>query len=342
MSDLIYYNLNLTNTTDYPLPVEITDSRSSPVLENPSEYEMSIVRFQIDASGLPIFNPIIPDPTFPNRTNMSITLGYNGIYSQQYIEVSNLELKGVYSYNVFLDNINYAFAQAFLGIADPGIVATNAPKLYLDSETSLISMYVQSDYLKSNPNHISIFFNRELMSKLNFPYNNFNGVTAPLGRAYEIEVKSYVELIPPVGSRFGYPFNVVNIPGDVLKLSQEFTSLNSWSDIKSLLFTTNSIPITNEFASVVFDPSQNFSSSRASLPIVTDFDINQNGPPGSNVRGIIQYVPSEYRMKSLISTTPFNTINIAIYWQDFLGGVHPVNILTNTSVSIKIMFRKKK
>ncbi len=92
--DHIYYDLDIVNSApsdlslrNYPLSnrLSFTEVRSSPILSTPSDYYLSIVRFELDtANSLPAFIPqIILDqsdtgPDFPNLTTYSITLALNG------------------------------------------------------------------------------------------------------------------------------------------------------------------------------------------------------------------------------------------------------------------------
>jgi hypothetical protein len=92
--DHIYYDLDIVNSApsdlslrNYPLSnrLNFTEVRSSPILLNPSDYYLSIVRFELDtANSLPAFIPqIILDqsntgPDFPNLTTYSITFGVAG------------------------------------------------------------------------------------------------------------------------------------------------------------------------------------------------------------------------------------------------------------------------
>lgn len=98
--DHIYYDLDICNTIpsdislrNYPLSnrLSFTEVRSSPIILNPSDYYLSIVRFELDtANSLPAFIPqIILDqsiagPDFPNLTTYSITLAVNGGVNPNY------------------------------------------------------------------------------------------------------------------------------------------------------------------------------------------------------------------------------------------------------------------
>ena len=50
-----YYNLSLTNTGPVPLDAAILEQRNVTIIENPKAFEMSIIRFQVSGSLIPIF-----------------------------------------------------------------------------------------------------------------------------------------------------------------------------------------------------------------------------------------------------------------------------------------------
>lgn len=83
----VYYNLDVANEQigDGGIPpnkLSFTEVRSSNLLDTPSDYFMSIVRFSLDTAGsLPIFLPSIDtqqpnDANYPNKTNYLITLQF--------------------------------------------------------------------------------------------------------------------------------------------------------------------------------------------------------------------------------------------------------------------------
>jgi len=57
----IYYNLqaynNDTVVSSQSVPVRFTETRTSTILANPSEYFLSIIRFHLDTPNLPLFLP---------------------------------------------------------------------------------------------------------------------------------------------------------------------------------------------------------------------------------------------------------------------------------------------
>ena len=79
LPDAVYYDVLTTNfqsTSKNPKPFAFNESRSSPYVENPEHYDLSILRFTIDTGLVPLFIPSIqPSPNdYSNATIYSITM----------------------------------------------------------------------------------------------------------------------------------------------------------------------------------------------------------------------------------------------------------------------------
>ena len=76
--DNIYYDVlisNFNSTTGNPIPIYFNENRTNPIIESTGEYDMSIIRFQVDTPDLPVFIPVIkPFQNLNNLTNYVITL----------------------------------------------------------------------------------------------------------------------------------------------------------------------------------------------------------------------------------------------------------------------------
>lgn len=79
----VYYDLDVVNTiqpafttaqTSQPNRLTFTEVRSSPILDNPSDYFLSIIRFSLDTAGsMPLFIPQIQlNETGPNAVNSTV------------------------------------------------------------------------------------------------------------------------------------------------------------------------------------------------------------------------------------------------------------------------------
>ena len=79
----VYYDLDVVNTiqpafttaqTSQPNRLTFTEVRSSPILDNPSDYFLSIIRFSLDTAGsMPLFIPQIElNSVGPNAVNSTV------------------------------------------------------------------------------------------------------------------------------------------------------------------------------------------------------------------------------------------------------------------------------
>jgi len=118
-----------------------------------------------------------------------------------------------------------------------------------------------------------------------------------------------------------------------------------WNCVRTLIFTTALMPITNELVATPLilnsnpaldnsDANNNFS------PIITDLEVPLTR--GDETKPTITYSPqAEYRLIDLQSNAPINGIEISIFWKDQYGYQHQFVLEPGCNASIKILFRKK-
>ena len=340
--NIFYYDMVLTNSNPSPIVAEITDQRQSTIIDIPKDWEVSVVRFNMNSELIPLFFPVIPNPAFPTTTNMSITLRYLGNNFRQFVQVSTQEVKeGVWDFTTYLSLINTASTLAFnaLKAAFPAASGTSPPLFYLDENSSLISMYVQDGYLVTNPNRIQIGLNQPLQQILDFPAINRFTVPDITGFDYELSVNDSANLLP-VAPRSGYPFGLTAIAGNLLQVSQEFRSLDEWSTVRSIVFSSD-LPIVKEYVPTLVDQSQNNNVNNSSKPILTDFLLSKDSVEPT--RHTLIYIPTaEYRMISLQGTNSISSISIKGQYQTYDGKLRDIYIASGDSMTIKLMFRRIK
>jgi hypothetical protein len=93
--DNVYFDILMTNniqSNKAPIPAYYSATRTKPLLEDTTDYALSIIRFSLDTPYLPIWSPQIqPNQDNANLTTYSITLSYTDssnqtIAYQQYIQ----------------------------------------------------------------------------------------------------------------------------------------------------------------------------------------------------------------------------------------------------------------
>lgn len=171
MGDIVYYNIVMTgNPNQVETQAIFEETRTQPLLNKPDDYYMSIIRFSIDGSFIPLFVcPVIPnpmDPTDVNFTPFLVTLSAGGNnYSQnvRYYPESNARLPFppvlvngmisqdfsssyyyIYTYTRFITMVNTALQTAFnnLVAANAQFAGTPAPYFIYDDTNKNISLVV--------------------------------------------------------------------------------------------------------------------------------------------------------------------------------------------------------
>lgn len=135
------------------------------------------------------------------------------------------------------------------------------------------------------------------------------------------------------------------------RMTQDYKSVDSlWSPVGSIVFTTSLLPVKTENASApnilgtgnLGDSAP--TSKSAFEPIITDIALDTAIGGADDYRQFIYYSPSaEYRMSDLsTSKQEIRNIDIQVYWKNRLNSqLYPVNMYNLSSVSLKMLFRKK-
>lgn len=338
---LNYYNSTFVNTGISTVSASLKETRSSPILLNPSEWLMSVVRFDVDSSEIPLNVPLMqvdPITGIPSQTATQsfVTLKYNNnFYTQNVVYVpelltSNYNFPVIFFYQKWLDYVNVALNLAFVATGVVGF----PPQFIYNPLTQLIDLYVDTNFLPGGPNHIDILINNPLIIYLyNFEYSiNSN----PLYRFQFLITNTNTVLLPAPGARQNLPLSVQT--GVTNKITQSIVSVNHWSSLRSIILVGNGMPFRNESITAKPTLSSNFDSSN-SFAILTDFLIDFNL---LNDRFVLEYLPqAQYRYLDLIGDSPMNSINIDIYWTTFTGDIFPVFLSPGGGMSIKFLFQKK-
>jgi hypothetical protein len=373
--DKLYFDIqiqNLNNINQEPTILSFIETRNTPLLLNPEEYYMSVVRFNLDTPSLPVFTPSITyNSADRNLTIYSVTLEWrnpvapNQTFVQQtFITFAPQDLASVlpvppsqtfnklqdnstgyyyiYNYQYWVFLINNAFTTCFNALNAQVVAAglvlptTHAPVLTFDTQLNIAIL--NADILGYNDtvaNHINIYFNRPLYQLFSsFPVY-IESISATFGRNLQIQTNSFG------GSNVvGFPF--VAPTYNAIQVFQEFSTISLWTPVKSIVFCSSTLPIV---ATQVSQPIEivngNFIGSNGNnsnqAPIITDFLAD-----GGIYKPQIIYEPTaQYRLVSLQGNRPIYTIDISVYWKDAFSNLIPFRLTAGSGSSIKILFSKK-
>lgn len=350
-SDVIYYNAKLINNNNFQIEANINDVRSRPILSNPSRYLASIVRFEANGNTLPLLIPNIQNPNTagPYLTTYSVCLKFGAFSVQRYVIFTPVvnptrQIRfAYYTFSEMLSDLNSAYQSAFTALQGLTVLpVTQPPIVSYNCVSRLFSVYAQSGYLSTNPFPMSVCMNYDLFCLFTSFEAIFKGYNvAPFFDDYTLTITPYnTNLIAP-SPRYNIPLETNSLIGDVIELIQQFPSNSEWSPLSNISITSYKIPIENESTPISAKSQQNFQVSDSSLPIFTDFIVDSTDVEFA--RSQLLYLPTaEYRMVNMNSNTSFNQIDLQFYWTDRKNNTYPLLLDPTYSVSVKIMFRRKK
>ena len=246
--------------------------------------------------------------------------------------------------NAVIANINYAMPETVWGAGGGNSVGVALPdtplKFELAFNAPLYSLF------SSLPATKKVITNstgkKELYYTLNF-YSSGLGLVTPSPALNSIIPYSFLSTYTNAST------GVVTIPTTgansyshsklLIKQSQEISTIDTWTPVNAIVFTTTSIPIVvNQFTASSSIGSNPPSSSldNAFAFIITDLQSNQQG-----YRPNILLTPKIYRMIDLTGNQPLKNIDINVFWRTKTGNLIPFTLASGAMSSIKLLFQKK-
>lgn len=359
--DHVFYDVTLFNpntSNSLALQATVAETRTVPLLQRSSDYYAAVSRFEIPTDLIPIFN-------FQTGA-YKVTLVHVASGDQYQTIVPNLNtsppVEQIYSIQVFLDSINYAFMQSYIALntAHAGIIRA-PPIMIYDSVANQFSILVDPQYISTYPysgfggtlatrsDVVQIWFNTALYDKFEgFPFNAPSTTfSLPSGLDLQIRVNDYGNnqyTYTLLGSTPALPdpnWPIPDWPTSWLKINQDDTT-NAITDITAIVITTNGIPVqAGQYSN--FTPLSNISTGgkAASLPILTDFYPDPSTfftPSGTRT---FTYNATLYRKFDMTSDIPLRDLDLSVFWVDKRGVLYPLYLIPGSAMNIKLIFIKK-
>jgi hypothetical protein len=362
----IYYNVRINGNSDGSLAVaNYSETRSIPLVDNPSDYNFTCIKFNIPISTVPLL--IVPVLSYPNtditKTVYSVSLSYNGFSSAQtfirwtpmtsalgsvslstpkkqltsqapYTD-SNDSYYYCYSYTYFMGLVNKAFETAFSDLSGKTSlpVGSSAPFFKYDAPSKLFSLVAPESFYDVNNvgTPIKIFMNNDLFNLFG-AMPSFNFVQPALvGNDKQILITSDTSTVDTSGN---------------IQFQQEYVSLFNWMAFKSIIITSSTIPIIPEgipaVNNTIYTPDNELGGSSAYLPIISSYDALLDSNGYELFQSNIQYAPTgPYKLIEMIGTNPLNSIDLQVYWQDSFGGLHNLYMQSFESCTFTFLMTKR-
>jgi len=349
----IYYNIEMTNNQDKPIPLSFTDYRNQPLFsDHPEDYQMAITRFQIPCSSLPwtFFPSVNDDGITPDNAYYRVSIPYKNAWYTAYVTFvpqgglpnTDINYLGIYSIQSLVDMINQAILTAFnlVVAAYPADFPTlECAYLLYDSANGFINYIAPT--VNFNSAMLRVYFDTTLYLLFDnlFSYYYPDGVVSGTLNAdanYWLIAKNTGNNVITSAPPFGF-----GPASSSYEMKAEFKNLGQLSSAKSIVFTSANLPVSGEFIPTSsFNTSLNTSSSFRN--ILTDFELLLDSPNGQGLRSIQQFYNSgEYRLIDLSGTTGIKVVDLQAYYSDSKLRLRPIMLPVNSYCSVKILFRRK-
>ena len=334
----IYYNMTITNNGTEPILAQKTDFRNVSIVDKIEDYELSIVKFSIPTSQLPIVQNFPTGALATSQsTGFSITIAKGATVSQQfltYVPIDNSGQSYIYSYKTIIDMINSALNLAWSAVGGVG----NTPYMAFDSASQLFSIFYSNLDLG---NSVFIWFNANLTYWFpSFPITFYN--TVPFAIANN---GRYARL--PNDDQAS-PNDMSPLPDGYFQVLQEYPSTISLYTPRSLRIVCGTVPTRAEMIPVSIPSGQLVPENAPATAnndntqkILTDFDLPLNNAI-ADLRPFITFSQiAPYRRIDIISQGELRIFSLQIFWVDAYNNLYELFFDPNQSITMKFMFERK-
>lgn len=371
-SSHLYYDINVfNNTTGFDktgtavptrssVSCEFNQMRTKFYLDNPYDYGVTVVDFNIDSNSFPnqIVQPKIGVPKNLDGSYQTVYTLYYGSITDGSITARNvswipadLELQASppttgadlvtsdmisneyfwnYSYQYFLDRINVVLQS---------IVALPNASFRYNGRTGIISLE-GGYYGPPDGSQPYILVNEQLYNLLaGFQYQyytTYSNIVEPVYALITTGIVPYVPYTNGYDSFTTVPPTVSLINGITL---QSYPSVQLWNPAVSIVFTSKSLGVVSDddFNPYIFGLNPNKPSNNSNISnTVYEYILGRRADP------VINYKDINYLFKNMLSNLPIDDLNLGIYWKDDYGNLHDFFLEAGSNFKLKLLFRKHK
>ena len=349
--DNLYVDIKVSNLGESRgIPMEFNQTKTEPLLDNPSDYYLSLVRWKVPAFDFPLLIfPIQNNQANPNLSQYSITFETATDTYQFFLfftnrgsfppplnaipEQKNTFYYFVYEYQHIVDIVNHAFQMCHDNVTGKPAGST-PPFMIYEPDKRLFSIIAQELQYgvditptpippadpTTQPTYdadIKIFFNFKLFELFNgLPVKTFPSSTVTDGKDAQI-------LVTNTGNNI---FSATE-----LQITQQFSGIAYWTPVKQVLFTTSLLPVKSEYTSI---------SGNSYKKILTDFEPIADSQ--ADIRETLQYFPQGvYRLIDMTGTTPLFKIDLKVSWIDVKGNEYNAFVPPFQQFTGKLLFQKR-
>jgi len=338
--ETVYINLTQYNTSSSEFKhFNINKIFDEVILNDPSKYEMSIVRCQLYGTDIPIIDMKDYLQT-GSLTNTELIVSFrvnNTVFSRPLVwasvsDATDDEKYYYYDYFNFVNIFNNALdlLTTDVNTTFPGTIGS-APRIEYNALQGRFTLFAQTTVFGDSiplPNRVEIFLNGILYNLVrSLPTNFVDFNNYPL--VLRLSIK---EVLNP----YGASNNIITIAGrNHYGMIQEFPSLECLNSAKSIVIDTD-MPVVQEY-----DDNSKTSQSTSTIQTSRANSFILDGVNGDIFNQVVYLPTAEYRIVNMNSQNALMRIGLKVYWTDSGGNKVPLNIAPKRQASIKLMFRKK-
>lgn len=357
-NDYIRWNGTFRNTNVAPSPIVIQQTRDSPLLYNPKEYEVSVESFAIDTEESPIFTALVNQGSASsiNELNYYVQFLWSGTTSTRFLMMqsaypqyappsintnNSVNYQPYYSVMdsaVFVSMVNTALAACYTTLqAQVGYPTADVspPYVTMDPASGILALVVPQTMIT---NGVDIVFENDLMDKLNLPFTTIieNNPGFPLPNiAHKIASTSWTAFGYVTTSAFPATMATTPywaFPARAIVTDHDYRA--GWFDVFRILVVSNmACPESTSFS------QDSTSSQNGSQNILASYTLDLTG--SDHVNGQLLYSPFFYKWVSIQPSDAIQMINIQFMYQTKTGKTFPLLQTFGRTTDIKLVFKRK-
>ena len=331
----------IKNSTPMDTTTVFNQQYQSSIIQNPSEYDFAIDKYNIPLENVPIF---YFDSSVDNSNKYnaySVELTYNGVSSgRTYVQFNKTYIKNptdpdyyaIWDFDTFIKLVNDTIYAAFLLLAGAtSLPATSAPPFFGMDSNFMLSSYGQCTIYDSDiAKPIRLYMNQPL-------WRFFMGIPAEeQGNGFAVQSALGLDALFLFWSKKA--MNLVTISNT--NYWQMFTNygtqtLINWNIAEGIVITSNELTVAAEYMPTISD-----NQLLVSRKIIANFDFIYEGTACKPLYA--QYVlTSPYKRLTIEGGANLNKLDFNIYWYDSNNTFHPFQIYNGSSYTMRLLFLPK-
>lgn len=351
-ADHVFINATLFNdspvispTQPYYIPASISQTRSSAIVNNPSEWNFTIVRLTVNSSAIPRITESV--------SSLVVGYSFNNVFYDAPVTIplapdldTGLPTQSLYDVYSFVNIVNNAFFTAQTAAAGGGAVfAYGQVFLHFSPETQLFSLYIPSYFgegtVSTDMTTIGVHMSFDMSQRIDsFPtiqnvplQNNGHDVT------FVKKFSGLNQVTLPATTTLG-PGGPVVMTGNYMLLQQDSAWPSSIENVNRVAVTTGTIPVITEYRTTALFSQNGGGNNQQSAAILTDFIAGINAPL-ANRSEPFTYIPDPYRLSSMTTNQPLLRYDITVNTVDRFGVLNVLRIPPGGNLDVKLLFLKK-